>query len=140
MNGVFSSLVVKMARAALLVYRQSRSYPSCQRVGVVWRLRQSLCVTVRNFSSKMSRPKVYFDMSADNQPVGRIVMEVRRFSTCTLIGAVKNSTIALTHHCDYFSMTVMPDFNCIVTWLQIVYSCVPVVSRFYKVRKRSTYR
>jgi hypothetical protein len=98
---MFSSLVVKMARvAALHVYRQSLSCPSLHRVGVVCGVRESLCVTVCNFSSKMSRPKVYFDMSADNQPVGRIVMEVCRFSICTFIGAVKNSTIALTHHCD----------------------------------------
>jgi peptidyl-prolyl isomerase F (cyclophilin D) len=66
-----------MARAALHVYRQSLTCPSFYSVGVVWRLRESVCVTVRNFSSKMSRPKVYFDMSADNQPVGRIVMELR---------------------------------------------------------------
>lgn len=119
-NGTFSSLVIKMARAALHVYRQSLTCPSFYSVGVVWRLRESVCVTVRNFSSKMSRPKVYFDMSADNQPVGRIVMEVRRFSTCTFIGAVKNSTVALTHHCEYFSTTLMPDFNYIVTWLRNV--------------------
>lgn len=31
---------------------------------------------VRNFANKMGLPRVYFDMTADNQPVGRIIMEV----------------------------------------------------------------
>ena len=101
MNGIFSSLVVKMARVAFHVYRQSLSCPSFHRVGVVCRLRYIVCVSVCNLSSKMSRPTVYFDMSADNQPVGRIVMEVCWFSICTFIDAVKNSTIVLTHHCDH---------------------------------------
>lgn len=32
---------------------------------------------VRNYSKKMSLPKVFFDMTADGAPVGRIVMELR---------------------------------------------------------------
>ncbi|XP_019875505.1 peptidyl-prolyl cis-trans isomerase [Aethina tumida] len=32
---------------------------------------------VRNLSEKMGLPKVFFDMAADGQPVGRIVMELR---------------------------------------------------------------
>lgn len=31
---------------------------------------------ISNFSKKMGLPKVYFDMAADNQPLGRIIIEV----------------------------------------------------------------
>jgi hypothetical protein len=33
---------------------------------------------IRNFASKMGFPRVFFDMAADNQPIGRIVIEVSK--------------------------------------------------------------
>lgn len=42
-----------------------------------------LCI--RNFSSKkMGLPRVFFDMTADNQPVGRVIMEVSKFNAVYL--------------------------------------------------------
>lgn len=40
----------------------------------------SSCITlnlIRNLSKKMGLPRVFFDLSADGQPVGRIVIELR---------------------------------------------------------------
>lgn len=37
----------------------------------------SVVSQVRQFSEKMSLPRVFFDVSADGQALGRIVMEVR---------------------------------------------------------------
>lgn len=31
---------------------------------------------LRNFADKMGLPRVFFDMAADGQPLGRLVMEV----------------------------------------------------------------
>jgi hypothetical protein len=85
-----------MAHAALRVYRQSLAFSSCHRIGICSGLQARVCVAgVRHLSSKMGLPRVYFDMSADAQPVGRIVMEVSRLWMCTFIGAVKNSRIPL---------------------------------------------
>jgi len=33
-------------------------------------------VQARLFASKMPNPRVFFDMTADDEPVGRIIMEV----------------------------------------------------------------
>ncbi|XP_072391991.1 peptidyl-prolyl cis-trans isomerase isoform X1 [Diabrotica undecimpunctata] len=35
------------------------------------------CTLVRNLSQKMGLPRVYFDMTAENEPVGRIIIELR---------------------------------------------------------------
>ncbi|KAL7027347.1 hypothetical protein ACKWTF_005410 [Chironomus riparius] len=40
----------------------------------------SSCITlnlIRNFSKKMGLPRVFFDLNADGQPVGRLVIELR---------------------------------------------------------------
>ncbi|KAJ9586116.1 hypothetical protein L9F63_020237, partial [Diploptera punctata] len=64
-----------MAHVALGLHRQSCSF---QRIGIVRGLQSSLYFPVlRNFASKMGQSRVFFDMSADGQPVGRIVMELR---------------------------------------------------------------
>lgn len=109
--------LAKMAQAALHLYRQS--FPLCafQRIGNVSGVQSLFCVAVvRNFASKMGLPRVYFDMSADNQPVGRIVMEVSRFLTSTVISVVKNSMIDLPLHCGLVCwVTMVPVLENIVT-------------------------
>nr|CAD7408077.1 unnamed protein product [Timema cristinae]CAD7428842.1 unnamed protein product [Timema monikensis] len=63
-----------MALAAIALYRQSCPL---HRIGNGCVLRSAFGLSVlRNFASKMGLPRVYFDITADNQPVGRIIMEV----------------------------------------------------------------
>nr|CAD7595194.1 unnamed protein product [Timema genevievae] len=64
-----------MALAAIALYRQSCPL---HRIGNGCVLRSDFGLSVlRNFASKMGLPRVYFDITADNQPVGRIIMELR---------------------------------------------------------------
>jgi hypothetical protein len=42
-------------------------------------------VSVRNFAKKMGLPRVFFDMSADGQPLGRIIIEVSIISINLLL-------------------------------------------------------
>jgi hypothetical protein len=106
-----------MAQAAVHLYRQSLPRWSFQIIGNVCGVLPAFSLAVvRNFSSKMGLPRVYFDISADNQSVGRIVMEVSRFFTYALISVVKNSMITLPLHCDLICwVTMVPVFENIVT-------------------------
>lgn len=60
-------------------------------------------LSVRNFASKMGLPRVFFDMTADGQPLGRIVMEVRElmhFSLPSLISIKVLSLIIRAFFCN----------------------------------------
>lgn len=66
-----------MALAALALYRQSCSF---QRSGNSRVLLFASCASVvRGFATKMNRPQVFFDISADGQALGRVVIEVSYF-------------------------------------------------------------
>jgi hypothetical protein len=119
-----------MAHAALHVYRQSLAFSSCHRIGICSGLQAGLCVAgVRHLSSKMGLPRVYFDMSADAQPVGRIVMEVSWFWMSTFIGAVKIAG----YHCDCIQrLTDCAGFcsHCRMAGINVSY--MPIIGKFLK--------
>lgn len=73
----YSSTSVNMASFVLFRQAGFLSSSSKSAFAVQCTLRPLLSsLLISNFSKKMGLPKVFFDMSADNQPLGRIVIEV----------------------------------------------------------------
>lgn len=74
--GISAVIEMVVGVGSLFVSRQLHllSLSSLASRGVVQR---SCVIRVnRNFSKEMGLPRVYFDMTADGQPVGRIIIEV----------------------------------------------------------------
>ncbi|XP_011305665.1 peptidyl-prolyl cis-trans isomerase [Fopius arisanus] len=70
-----------MALASICRLSIDSTFSSFSHLGATARRsRPSLASLVKNFAvsaEKMPLPRVFFDMTADNQPVGRIIMELR---------------------------------------------------------------
>ncbi|XP_046392225.1 peptidyl-prolyl cis-trans isomerase-like [Ischnura elegans] len=62
---------------AFVVARLCRQSLSLQGSASKCRPLANIVPAIRNLATKMTMPRVYFDMTADDQPVGRIIMELR---------------------------------------------------------------
>lgn len=102
-------------------------------------------LSVRNFASKekMGLPRVFFDMTADGQPLGRIVMEVRGNQLFLLVVKKKLlelfSIISASNSLDFQSVTaICKSFMCVFVKAEesvknvFVRACVLNVAKEFK--------
>lgn len=70
---IFTALSTDMAIFPLVLQSGRQFYSNLQRINVARSYNYNF---VRSFAKDMGLPRVFFDMSADGAPVGRIVIEV----------------------------------------------------------------